>query len=90
VDGKDIMTNARRGWTLAALWVLSLVAVSALSAGAQVPRQPPVPREAPLLASPTILTGDDVGFRLDRVRDGVPVGRVVIRVDGRWVEPQAR
>jgi hypothetical protein len=31
-----------------------------------------------------------VGFRLERVRDGVPVGQVVVRIDGRWVEPQSR
>ena len=84
------MKNPTRGWTLPVLWVASLVAVSALTAGAQAPRQPPVSREAPLLANPTILTGEDVGFRLERVRDGVPVGRVVIRVDGRWIEPQSR
>jgi hypothetical protein len=50
---------------------------------------PPAP-DAFVLEAPTILTGPDVGFRLERVRDGVPVGHVVVKVDGRWVEPQAR
>jgi hypothetical protein len=83
------MANVLRDWRVIVLWALSLVLAGLLTASAQVP---PLQRNpgALVLASPTILTGDDVGFRLERVRDGIPVGRVVIRVDGRWVEPQAR
>jgi len=77
-------------WKLALLWTFSLILVGALTAAAQAQRgQPNIPG-AFTLESPTILTGADVGFRLERVREGVPVGRVVVRVDGRWVEPQAR
>jgi hypothetical protein len=83
------MANLLRDWRVVALWALSLVVAGMLSATAQVPSRGTEPG-AFLLNSPTVLSGDDVGFRLERVRDGVPIGRVVIRVDGRWVEPEAR
>src|SRR3954464_2297840 len=83
------MVNVLRDSRLVVLWVLSLGIVGVSTAGAQAPPRPRMP-EAFLLDSPTILTGDDVGFRLEHMRDRLPVGRVVVRVDGRWVEPQAR
>jgi hypothetical protein len=79
-----------RWWKWALLWAFSLVLMSALTAAAQARRGVPNTPDPFVLESPTILTGSDVGFRLERVRDGVPVGHVVVRVDGRWVEPQAR
>jgi hypothetical protein len=79
-----------RWWKLTLLWVLSLVLVSALTAAAQAQRGQPTLADSWILQSPTILTGADLGFRLERVREGVPVGQVVVRIDGRWVEPQAR
>ena len=77
-------------WKLPLLWVLSLVLVSALTAAAQAQRGQPPSSDSWVLQGPTVLTGADVGFRLERVRDGVPIGQVVVRIDGRWVEPQAR
>jgi hypothetical protein len=79
-----------RWWKMALLWVLSLVLVSALTAAARAQRGQPPSSDSWVLQGPTVLTGADVGFRLERVRDGVPVGQVVVRIDGRWVEPQAR
>jgi hypothetical protein len=79
-----------RWWKLLLLWALSLVLVSAITAAAQARQGRPNVPDAFTLESPTILTGADVGFRLIRVRDGVPVGQMVVRIDGRWVEPQAR
>jgi hypothetical protein len=35
-----------------------------------------------------ILSGNDVDFRLERIRDGVPIGSIVTRVDDRWVAAQ--
>jgi hypothetical protein len=37
---------------------------------------------------PSIITGSDVRLGLERVRDGVPIGVLLVRVDGRWVTPQ--
>ena len=79
-----------RHWKLAIVWTLSLIAVGALSSSAQVD---PLPREfgrptAPLPIQP-ILSGSDVGFRIERSVDGIQFGRVVVRIDGRWVDTAA-
>ena len=36
--------------------------------------------------TPTVLSGADVGFRVEGHRAGVAVGTLVIRVNGQWVE----
>jgi hypothetical protein len=81
-----------RHWKLATFWVLSLIVVSAISSSAQFPGRGGLPGLPPslILENPVVLTGSEVGFRLERVRDGVPIGTVVVRVDGRWVAPQTR
>ena len=79
-----------RRWTFAILWALSLVAVSVISAQAQRGRPPGF---GLLTVQPTLVSGNDVGFRIERTQNGVPVGRVVIRIDGRWVDtfaPESR
>jgi hypothetical protein len=38
------------------------------------------------LRDPKVLTGADVGFRVDGMLGETPVGEVVIRVNGQWVE----
>jgi hypothetical protein len=35
--------------------------------------------------TPTVLSGDDVGFRVEGHRNGRAVGTVVVRVNGQWV-----
>ncbi len=81
-----------RHWKQAILWMLLLIVVSAITSSAQASRQGGqlgLPSRL-ILENPMILSGNDVGFRLERIRDGVPVGGIVIRVDGRWVAPQTR
>jgi hypothetical protein len=80
------MAVLHRHWTLAVLWVLSLIVVGVTSSLAQAPRARP---EA-VTEAPTVIFGDDVGFRLERTRDGMAIGKVVVRVDGRWVDTTAR
>ena len=73
-----------RYWKLAILWALSLLVVGAISSSAQTqPRRPGlnVPTE-----TPTVVFGNDVGFRIERTQDNIPIGTLVIRVDGRWVD----
>jgi hypothetical protein len=36
--------------------------------------------------SPTVLTGGDIGFRVEGIRGNTPVGTLVVRVNGEWVE----
>jgi hypothetical protein len=73
-----------RHWKLAILWALSLLAVGAISSSAQAQRLG-LPFSF-ITESPTVVSGNDVGFRIERTQDGIPIGRIVVRVDGRWVD----
>ena len=81
------MAVLTRHWKLAILWALSLVAVGAISSSAQAPRGNP--RFNLLTETPTVVSGSDVGFRVERTQNGIPVGRVVVRVNGTWVDTAA-
>lgn len=74
-----------RYWKLVVIWVLSLIAVGSISSVAQVRSR----GFDPPLQLPTILSGNDVGFRVDRTQDGIPVGTLVVRIDGVWVAPES-
>ena len=37
---------------------------------------------------PKVMTGADVGFRVEGLRGNTPVGRVVVRVNGQWVDAE--
>jgi hypothetical protein len=63
--------------------VLSAASIVAAAAWAQA-QAPLVP--APSSQPPTILSGNDVGFRVDSRKGKTPVGTLVVRVDGQWVE----
>jgi hypothetical protein len=67
--------------------------IVAFSAGywihAQVPVQPfPQPGPRGQTPGPTVIAGDDIGFRVERQNGGIPVGRLVVRVDGVWIQPE--
>lgn len=66
-----------------------LLAVAVAWASAQV-TQPPGPTGlTPMdLVAPTVVSGSDLGFRIEGNKGSVPVGRLVVRIDGRWVEAQ--
>jgi hypothetical protein len=76
------MAVLTRHWKLALLWALSLLTAGAISSSAQ----PQGGRPFPITQEPTIVSGADVGFRIERTQDGIPIGKVVVRVDGRWVD----
>jgi hypothetical protein len=63
---------------LVVVWVASLFAVAAI-AMAQARQTVPLPE-------PMVLSGADVGFRVEGRQGGTPVGRLVVRMDGKWVE----
>lgn len=83
-----MITNIARVWKLALAWMLSVVAVGAIASvftSAQAPGS--MRGQTPLMTEgTTILSGSDIGFRLERTQNGVPIGTLVVRVDGRWVE----
>jgi hypothetical protein len=69
--------------------VVSLFAAGLFAAGQQqkpptfaLPQMTVVP-----LTAPVILSGSDVGFRVESYSGKIPVGRVVVFIDGKWVEP---
>ena len=67
---------------VAALWTLSLLGVAAATAAAQRTLQPPrgqAPREL------EVISGADIGFRVERYNGDAPVGELVVRRNGNWV-----
>ena len=41
------------------------------------------------LPEPKVLSGADLGFRVDGMYGEMPAGTVVIRVNGKWIQPVA-
>jgi hypothetical protein len=70
-----------RNWLIiGVVWVASLIGVAvSVSAQAQA-------REYRRLPEPRVLSGADVGFRVDGMYGEVPTGTIVIRVNDRWVD----
>ena len=70
------------------LLVASLLAigfVAGRSTSAQISQDPSTRRGILTLAQPTILTGSDVGFQVVRMDGQIPVGHIVVRINGVWV-----
>lgn len=49
----------------------------------QASTQVPVQRQPPTIAS-----GADIGFRVDATKSGMALGRLVVRVNGEWLDAQ--
>ena len=79
-------TQFTRQWKLAVVWTLFLLVVGAASFSAQGRRGGPQLGEGLITESPTVISGNDIGFRIERTQDGIAVGKLVVRVDGRWVD----
>ena len=76
-----------RSINLIVLTVFLVVAAAWVSA--QVTRPPSERGLEPMdLVAPTVITGSDLGFRIESNKDNVPVGRLVVRINGRWVDAQ--
>ena len=71
--------SKRSRFVVAVLWALSLIAVGHLAA--QVGRSDPL-----LLEQAVVYSGSDVGFRVYKPLGQEPIGRVVVRMNGRWQE----
>jgi hypothetical protein len=65
---------------LVVLWALSIVAAATI-AMAQAP-------EAVPSVTPIVVSGNDLGFRIDGQRGQTPVGKIVVRIDEQWVEAE--
>ena len=87
--------------SLVAVWVASLITVAVMASG-QVPQRrwtgttwiwgpEPLPSNLDprgVLNVPTFVAGSDLGFRIESTKDNIPVGKIVLRIDGHWVDAQ--
>ena len=73
------MTHRTRA-ALIGLWLVSLLAAGTLARGQFRPFDP--------IDDPLVLTGNDVGFRVEGFVGEAPAGTIVIRYMGEWVEPE--
>ena len=63
--------------------------VAAVWVSAQVTRSPSETGLRPMdLVAPMVISGSDLGFRIESNTDNVPVGKLVVRINGRWVDAQ--
>jgi hypothetical protein len=74
--------SLRNRFVLVVLWAASIVGAGAW-AQAQAPAAPPAPAQPP-----TVISGSDLGFRVDSRKGNTPVGTLVVRVNGQWVEAE--
>jgi hypothetical protein len=64
---------------LAALFMAGVLAQTTPTAITQIITVIPQP-------VPTVIVGADLGFRVEGHRGTTPVGRLVVRIDGQWIE----
>ncbi|MBA3639248.1 MAG: hypothetical protein M3541_00550 [Acidobacteriota bacterium] len=70
--------TVRRPLVLVLAWVLSLVGAGV--AGAALTQRDHEPK---------VISGSDFGFMVERIgRNDAPIGRLVVRVNGKWVDPE--
>ena len=70
--------------------VISAVALGVFAAGAVASQRgqgdPKRVSQGTVLQQPEIIAGPDVGFRVGHyTSDGVPVGELVVKKDGKWI-----
>jgi hypothetical protein len=76
----------KNSFRLALIWLLSLFAVGAWAQGRRG-QQPGLDNVTVIVS---VISGDDIGFRVESWNGNVPEGRWVVRSpmsNGRWVEP---
>jgi hypothetical protein len=85
----------RRLSFLALVWLLSMFAVGTWASGQAPPQAVPLPPAGappargvpPAQDDPArIISGNDIGFRVEDVKSNRLVGRFVVRVNGQWRE----
>ena len=64
-----------------AIWLVSLVAVAGFASV--------FTRAQSAQPGVTILSGNDLGFRVDGNREGRAIGTLMVRINGQWVETAA-
>ena len=73
-----MLMPVRRIVALALVWVASLLAAATIARAQVYPINP--------LPEPKVVFGPDFGIRIEGEQNGVPVGPVVVKINGNWVE----
>jgi hypothetical protein len=71
----------RKGILIGFVSLATAIAIASVIGRAQAVQFAPTPR-----ANVQILSGSDIGFRVEGNKAGKPVGTLVVRIDGQWVE----
>ena len=70
---------SKRAWSaVIVVWLISLVVTAAIAQSSET-----TPKKG------TVLSAPDIGFRIDSYDGAKLVGALVVRVDGRWIEPKS-
>ena len=64
------------------VWVLVVVLIAGAAAWSYAQSLQVAP------VTPTVVSGADFGFRVEGNRGGTPVGTLVIKMNGQWVEAE--
>ena len=73
-----MLMPVRRIAVFALLWVASLLVVVTIARAQVYPINP--------LPQPKVIFGPDFGIRIEGEQNGVPVGPLVVKINGKWVE----
>ncbi len=65
--------------------LLAITFMKTDSTSAQVGQNPSVRGDLLTLTQPFVLAGPDVGFRVVRMDGQIPIGQIVVRINGAWV-----
>jgi len=73
--------------TALVVFVLAMTFGAGVWAQQMRPQLPPVRPAQPPPSAAKVYSGNDIGFRVERMNGGVPSGRLVVRNDaGEWIE----
>jgi hypothetical protein len=76
IKGGNFMLNGKT-LTVVILWALSLIIVAEFAQAQRKPRPTP--------PAPIVLSGNDIGFRVQGDRGDHVVGALVVKIGGEWV-----
>jgi len=67
---------------------VTLVVTLVLSLSAQAERPMSRALDPLSLVAPAVVSGSDLGFRVESVRNDIAVGKLVVRINGQWIDAQ--
>ena len=68
-----------RNGLLAVVFLIACAFLAGVAVSAQVASRP---------VTPKVIAGPDLGFRVERMAGSTPIGKLVVRVNGEWLDVQ--